>query len=285
MKNLFLPRFSFGNCLLLLLLVFFSALDTKAQANVWWFEPWNGQFPHAFAPCPTCSSDAAYGSPSQTYIEYAINGYNGITPIRDMNLFVTLTGGRLMGGMYEDSTCEFNTTGYGTIGYSSQSGDISCANAANTITATFNQPVFGYIVELQGKYPQTLIVTESGRPPINVVFAPVYRQGQLVGGSGRAFLSGKKISGLTVKSTDPNFAFSVGYIRFFKTGGSFSNNPPPNYCPVETQARPAPENISRFGWTMHSEIIRCRGSCFDERSAKWAAHGGTDKHSVLQNRN
>ena len=117
-----------------------------------------------------------------------------MTPNRDLNLFVTYNGGRLMGGNYEDTACEFNTLGYGTIGYSNLFAS-NCANATNTITATFSQPVLGTRIDLRGKYPQTLIVTENGRPPINIVLGPTFRNGQLVGGEGSDFCPGKKLPG------------------------------------------------------------------------------------------
>ena len=105
---------------------------------------------------------AGGGSQPQTKVLYAINGYTGSTPNRDFNLFATLTGGRLMGGNTESSACEFNTLGYGTIGFSSIFGDVSCANASDTIRVSFSKPVFGRTVDLRGKYPQTLIITEAG---------------------------------------------------------------------------------------------------------------------------
>ncbi len=79
-----------------------------------------------------------------------------------------------MGGNTESSACEFNTLGYGTIGFSSIFGDVSCANASDTIKVSFSKPVFGRTIDLRGKYPQTLIVSESGRSPVNVDLNPSY---------------------------------------------------------------------------------------------------------------
>lgn len=182
-----------------------------------------------------------------------------------------------MGGIYEDSTCEFNTLGYGTIGYSAFLGNVSCANTRDTITATFSQPVRGSSVRLRGKYPQRLVLTESGRSPFNVDLYPSYSGGQIIGGDVTVGLSGKKITGLTVKSTDPNYAFSLNNIVVGKIGASSpsASKPPPNYCNATPIDRPAPQIINSHDWTMNTEVtdrdglvltnVRLKGRLMAER--------------------
>jgi uncharacterized repeat protein (TIGR01451 family) len=131
-----------------------------------------------------------------------------------------------------------------------------------------------------GKYPQTLIITESGRAPYQVNMNPKYNsQGQITSdGSATVFLTGKKITGLSVKSTSPSFAFSIDRIvvnRTFGIGAGAAKPPPPNYCSAPTQTRPAPENLSGHDWGMHAEVsdadglvlsdIRLKGRLMAER--------------------
>jgi len=54
--------------------------NLKAQANLWTFEPFDGVFPHPFAACPSCGTIPGSGSPPQTHVAHAINGYTGTTP-------------------------------------------------------------------------------------------------------------------------------------------------------------------------------------------------------------
>lgn len=131
-----------------------------------------------------------------------------------------------------------------------------CAGTSDEITAEFSQPVLGRKIEFRGKYPQTLTITESGRRPFNVDFYPVYRNGGLVGGAATAYLSGKKISGVKVKSDDSEFAFSIQSLSVHKLLNSSraGKNPPPNYCNVPPIDRPVPQIINSHDWTMDAEV-------------------------------
>lgn len=78
MKNLTL---SAGRFLFLLTFVSFWLVPSlRAQANLWTFEPFDGVFPHPFAACPSCGTIPGGGSPPQTHVAHAINGYTGTTP-------------------------------------------------------------------------------------------------------------------------------------------------------------------------------------------------------------
>ena len=222
-----------------------------------------GQFPHPFWYCPSCSDIPGGGSQPETKIAYGMIDYrvvqgSGIIYNLDKNLSATLTGGRLMGGNYEDSTCEYGQFGYGTIGFSELYGNFSCSNASNKITVTFSQPVRGKQLKLRGRYPQRLIITEGGRPPVSVDLYRTFENGQPTNkGYVDVFLSQKKITSLTVESLDPQFSFSIGSIIAMKALGSSNPSgslPSPNYCNVTPRSRPVPQIINSHDWSMNAEV-------------------------------
>lgn len=108
----------------IVLFFFIMIMSIRAQnPNEEWFFVYFPSFPHPFWDCPICGTIPGNGSPPETRIGHAANGSiigpNG-NPIwtRDLNLSVTLNGGKLMGGNFDKiGTCEYNMLGYGTTGH------------------------------------------------------------------------------------------------------------------------------------------------------------------------
>jgi hypothetical protein len=270
---------------LLILVAFGLGLNTQAQTpgEEWTFVYSEG-WPHTVWRCPysLCTGSDLGGDPSpETKIAYASNGYtyssSGFTYNLDRNLFATLTGGRLMGGNYETQSCVFGMYGYGTAYGDGVGGE--CAHSVNTITANFSQPVLGSRIYLRGKYPQRLMITESGQAPAYIDLDTTYNEmGEPTTiGVGTFILSGKKITSLTIKSMDANYFFSIQSINVNKVSPSSpaTNGTPPDYCNVSPRTRPAPENLSGYDWTMHAEVsdrdglvisnVRLKGRLMAER--------------------
>ncbi len=260
MKRPFSPRFAF-----LLLFIFCATFTVKAQTTEWTFVYADG-FPHTVWECP------GNGGSLQIIPKVAFGATGGLVPVPgtanlvfkiiDRNLFATLTGGKMMGGNFVTQSCVFKAWGYGSFKNDPIQGG-SIPGASDTLTATFSEAVAGSAVFLTGRYPQTFIITESGRLPVTVNMNPIYDDSGQVTGSGElAFnLSGKKITGLTVKSTHPSYAFAIDNIKVNRLTpySPPANNPPPNSCNATAIFRPAPQNVSGYNWTMHSEVTDADG--------------------------
>jgi hypothetical protein len=264
MKRPFSPRSGFKT-VILLLFVFCAALTVKAQLTDWTFVYSEG-FPHDVWGCPgdtnntPISAKVALGKTGEL-----IPGANGyVWQTLDRNFFATINGGRMMGGNYTTQNCAFKAWGYGSFKQDPVFGG-NILNAKDTLTATFSEPVAGYRMLLTGRYPQTFIITESGRNPVSVDINPIYNDaGQITSaGDVSVYLSGKQITGLTVKSTHPSYAFAIDNItvRRLTPYNPPANNPPPNSCNATTIARPAPQNITAnaYDWTMHTEVTDTDG--------------------------
>jgi hypothetical protein len=254
--NPFLPRFVFKT-IVLLLFVFCATFTVKAQLTEWIFAYSDG-YPHDLWGCPD------YGnSPIEVKNAYAVTGGLVLTPngssfvfrTIDKNVYATLTKGRMMGGNYSTQNCAYRSWGYGSFKRSQFTQEI-IANSSDTVTATFSEPVAGSTIFLTGRYPQTFIITESGRSPVTVDMNPIYDSAGITYGDLTVNLSGKKITGLTVKSTHPEYAFAIDNIKFNRLTpyNPPANNPPPAYCNATAIPRPTPSNISGYSWTMHSEV-------------------------------
>ena len=64
----------------------------------------------------------------------------------------------------------------------------------------------------------------------------------------------RRFSTITVLSTDPDWSFGIGAISYVDPTPRNAPPPSPNYCSVNPIARPTPQNLSGFGWTMRSEV-------------------------------
>lgn len=261
MKTTFLTGKLFAYFLSAAFLIFLTSNLRAQNPDTEWNFVYFDSFPHQVWGCPYCGGTSPVPT---TKIAYGSDYYyfqgNQIINHEDKTLFATLNGGVMLGGNYDTQDCRFGIWGYGT--YSTDVEGTSCSLLSDKLDVSFSEPVVGKRVTFWGAYPQRLKITESGRLPIFLDLSPEYDdQGQLNGhGYGTALLSLKKISGLTVESDNPTFhAFSIDTITANRLSNPSSSpvgtKPPPNYCGIEEpQARPTPENISRFGWTMHSEI-------------------------------
>lgn len=267
---------------LLILFIFCSVYNIKAQTE--WTFVYYEKYPHVVWGCPYQNCSGQSGLLPQTLIAYASDYFyytpNNIIHHLDKSFFATFKSGKLMGGNFETQSCRFKTWGYGTI--KNDNVGVSCNNSTDTLTVEFSEAAFGKKMVLFGKYPQTFTVTESGRHPYFVNLDPTYNdQGEVTSnGIKTVYLSGKKINGLSVKSTDPTYAFSIDSISVNRIPGqgstpSSGNNPPPDYCNATSIPRPAPQNLSAYNWTMHAEVsdtdglvlsdIRLKGRLMAER--------------------
>lgn len=159
-----------------------------------------------------------------------------------------------MSNNYENTSCYEGNRFYGTRNYPSV-GEGNYKDTSDTITVTFNQPVYGAKLELRGKYPQRLIVTESGQAPVAVDLQsnPGYQNGGIKSYS----LSGRKITEIKIKSTNPNYSFSIADLIVRRNpidSPPVLNLPEPNFCNVSRIARPSPQNLSGHDWTMRAEV-------------------------------
>lgn len=168
------------------------------------------------------------------------------------NTLATFSGGLRMGGVTTE--CSGGSYGYGTVRADANS---TChSTSKNKITISFPKPVTGEEIRIVSKIPERVIVTESGQPPVTVdlQFDGIYQ-----GGFARVPLSGKKITSITVASPNPVWSFAIDEVRLIERLTSSGSPPPPDYCGVATMQRPAPENHSAYGWTMHSEVSDADG--------------------------
>lgn len=114
----------------------------------------------------------------------------------------------------------------------------------------------GEEIRIVGKFPERVIVTESGQPPVT---ADLQFDGIYQGGFANVPLSGKKITSITVASPNPVWSFAIDEVWLIERQTSSGSPSPPDYCGVATMQRPAPENHSAYGWTMHSEVSDADG--------------------------
>jgi len=183
---------------------------------------------------------------------HQVNDFIGVTT-NPPPVLATFTGGRKVGSYFQ--SC-MGMVGYATA-HKDKNGTVT--TLPNKININFNKAVKFKRIDIDGKFPQRVRVTIDGGASVEVDLddeTPGDGYGHKAVFVYDIFGSAtpRRFSTITVSSADPDWRFGVYSIDYFDPTPRNSSQPPPDYCNVTTLSRPAPQNVSGFGWTMHSEV-------------------------------
>lgn len=170
---------------------------------------------------------------------------------------VTLSGGHFFRYSATSPTVTFLGGGYGTKRTFSQ---ICYTNYTRTITMAFPKPVVNLRIYLNGSTdtpgnnPQTITATTNLGETIS---RDLVEDVQGYGSATIAFVPTSEVTSVTLTTSyTSNWLFSIDSLSFDWRYGRppAAPLPEPSYCGNQTFARPAAEDLTAYGWSMHAEV-------------------------------